>query len=226
MAACLSCCGHRAGVHSAVAICCSHAAAPVSGDTLCLHPANHELQVCFVVRVGSLLAIENFFYTASALQLPRSASLSQLEDAAAQFCLRQWDDTLKQQKPVSHDQTYLYRYCFGSAFVWTLLHDVFKVSPHLQLQFTNTLQRPDGSEVGLDWALGAAVLELSGQAAQARWKQQTYVLTALMTVALLATLMLLAVAIGVAAQSMRARQVSSLNGLWRLTISDLDPIEC
>ena len=37
---------------------------------------------------------------------------------------------------------------------------MLQLPPRQQLQFTNTLKRQDGSEVGLDWALGAAVMLL------------------------------------------------------------------
>ncbi|KAI8465680.1 MAG: nucleoside phosphatase family-domain-containing protein [Monoraphidium minutum] len=120
----------------------------------------------------TLLAIENFYYTAAALSLPAKADLRALEAAAAEFCARPWPDTLagwaatgEALGPAARaahagQQAFLWRYCFGSALVWTLLHDVLRVPPSQALVFTNSLPRGDGAEVGLDWALGAAVCTL------------------------------------------------------------------
>jgi hypothetical protein len=122
---------------------------------------------------ASLLAIENFYYTAAALALPRRADLAALEAAGGRFCSREWRETLANWEAAggalageaaavhaSH-QRYLWRYCFGSAMVWTLLHDVLHVPHSAQLVFANALPRAKGgAEIGLDWALGAALCTL------------------------------------------------------------------
>jgi hypothetical protein len=109
------------------------------------------------------VAIENFYYTAHALQLPPHASPQDLSGAAASFCSRPWQQTLAIHGALDTDKHLLHRYCYGAAVVFTLLQDVLKVPAHTKLHFTNTLQQPGGPEVGLDWALGAAVVHLAAQ---------------------------------------------------------------
>jgi hypothetical protein len=122
----------------------------------------HPVAACFA---GELLAIENFAYTASALSLPSVVSLGDFATAARQFCSRPWPQTLQAHSTQPEQQPYLWRYCFGSAFAWTLLHQVLRISEGQQLHFTNILRRQDGAELGLDWALGAAVLQLANNSA-------------------------------------------------------------
>lgn len=123
---------------------------------------------------ASLLAIENFYYTAVALALPPRTDLGALRSAASSFCARDWQETLASWEgagaaltgdAASHhaaQRPFLWRYCFGSALVWTLLRDVLGVPEDRQLVFTNSMQQLDGAEVGLDWALGAALCTLMG----------------------------------------------------------------
>lgn len=122
------------------------------------------------------MAIENFAYTAHALSLPALATLGDFATAARQFCSRPWPQTLQTHGQEPEQQQYLWRYCFGSAFSWTLLHHVLRISEGQQLHFTNVLQREDGAELGLDWALGAAVLQLANNSAAegARLEQQSH----------------------------------------------------
>jgi len=120
----------------------------------------------------TLLAIENFYYTAIALSLPPKTDLNAFAHAAARFCAREWDDTLLVWRDGAADltgdaaahhlsqQKFLWRYCFGSALVWTLLHDVLRVPAAQPLLFANSMVQRDGAEVGLDWALGAALCTL------------------------------------------------------------------
>lgn len=108
------------------------------------------------------MAIENFAYTAHALNVPEHSSLGEFATAARAFCSRPFPQTLQQHSQQRHQQRFLWRYCFGSAFAWTLLHDVLHLGEGQQLHFTNTLRSSaSGQEVGLDWAVGAAVLLLS-----------------------------------------------------------------
>lgn len=53
---------------------------------------------------------------------------------------------------------------------------MLRISEGQQLHFTNVLQREDGAELGLDWALGAAVLQLANNSAAegARLEQQSH----------------------------------------------------
>jgi hypothetical protein len=98
------------------------------------------------------------------LALPEQASLGDFALAARRFCSKPWPQTLQDHSSEPQQQKYLWRYCFGSAFAWTLLHDVLHLGEGQVVQFANTLISSDGVEVGLDWALGAAVLQLSRSA--------------------------------------------------------------
>ena len=154
--------------------------------------------VCAVCAAGDLLAIENFAYTAHALSLPAIASLGDFATAARQFCSRPWPQTLMAHGQQPEQQQYLWRYCFGSAFAWTLLHEVLRISEGQQLHFTNALVREDGAELGLDWALGAAVLQLANNSAAegGRLEQQRHVQQALLFAAVAATALLTAATAG------------------------------
>eukprot|EP00882_Tetradesmus_deserticola_P006244 GHRQ01006570.1.p1 GENE.GHRQ01006570.1~~GHRQ01006570.1.p1 ORF type:complete len:168 (+),score=39.51 GHRQ01006570.1:3-506(+) len=110
---------------------------------------------------GQLLATENFAYTARALALPEYTSIGEFALAARRFCSKPWPQTLQDHSSEPQQQRYLWRYCFGSAFAWTLLHDVLHLGEGQVVQFANTLEFTRGVGVGLDWALGAAVLQLS-----------------------------------------------------------------
>lgn len=146
------------------------------------------------VAAGELLAIENFAHTAHALSLPAVSSLGDFAAAARQFCSQPWQQTVAAHAQEPEQQQYLWRYCFGSAFAWTLLHRVLHISEAQQLTFTNVLRREDGVEMGLDWALGAAVLKLvdSSAAEGAALLRQQYQQQLLLFAALLATFVLLA----------------------------------
>jgi len=121
---------------------------------------------------AALAATENFYYVARALALPETSSPAELLSAASAFCSRDWRATarLAPSDPASLAQRpFLWRYCFGGALAHALLGDVLRLPPGTPLTFANAVRRKGGGatggeEVGLDWALGAAVLELSGLA--------------------------------------------------------------
>lgn len=161
----------------------------------------HLSMMVVAVLPGDLLAIENFAYTAHALDLPEHSSLGEFGAAARAFCSRPFPQTLQQHSKKPEQQRFLWRYCFGSAFAWTLLHDVLQLGEGQMLHFTNTLHTgATGQEVGLDWALGAAVLLLSksGGSEGALLRQQRLVVQFVLLAAVTATAALLVVA-GVAA---------------------------
>lgn len=150
---------------------------------------------------GQLLAIENFAYTARALALPEQASIGEFASAARRFCAKPWPQTLQDHRSEPQQQRYLWRYCFGSAFAWTLLHDVLRLGEGQIVQFANTLTSSEGVEVGLDWALGAAVLQLSRSASSeqgALVRQQQRVIGVVLVAALAGTAAVLGAA-GIAA---------------------------
>lgn len=166
-----------------------HATGSRSCINHCHRCAPFTSNACLCTAAGDLLAIENFAYTAHALSLPAVASLGDFATAARQFCSRPWPQTLQAHGQEPEQQQYLWRYCFGSAFAWTLLHHVLRIGEGQQLHFTNMLQREDGAELGLDWALGAAVLQLANNSAAegARLEHQRHKAEALLFGAVAAT---------------------------------------
>jgi hypothetical protein len=166
------------------------------------------------VSAGELLAIENFAYTAHALSLPETASLGDFGLAARRFCSKPWPQTLQEFSNEPGQQQYLWKYCFGSAFAWTLLHDVLHLGEGQELHFSNSLISAEaGVAVGLDWALGAAVLLLSSSSSSSaeavllrqQQQMQWYVLLA----ALLGTgALVAAVAVGMLHDSSSSRKAT------------------
>eukprot|EP00879_Flechtneria_rotunda_P023791 GHRR01025190.1.p1 GENE.GHRR01025190.1~~GHRR01025190.1.p1 ORF type:complete len:554 (+),score=179.00 GHRR01025190.1:215-1876(+) len=161
---------------------------------------------------GDLLAIENFAYTAHALALPELCTIGDFASAARQFCSRPWPQTLLALDKEPEQQRYLWRYCFGSAFAWTLLHDVLQLEEGQVVHFTNMLKNREGAVVGLDWALGAAVLQLSssGGSEGALLRQQEQVRKLVLLAALLGTVALLLAAAVAVTGSCSARPRSQL----------------
>lgn len=167
------------------------------------------------------MAIENFAYTARALSLPATASLGEFAAAARQFCSRPWPQTLLEHSQEPEQHAYLWRYCFGSAFAWTLLHQVLQISEGQQLHFTNALMREDGAEVGLDWALGAAVLQLANNSAAdgARLERQRETQQLLLFAAIAATAVLAVWTATMVQGAWRSGRLSQQPTAWLTVVS-------
>eukprot|EP00798_Chlamydomonas_sp_ICE-L_P014093 gene14093-20046_t len=91
---------------------------------------------------GSFVAMENFFWTAKALGMHNEATLQELHDAGHRYCSRHWSSLHAEFSGHIPDQ-YLTRYCFASAYIFSLLH-----------QDANS-----GSDVGMSWVVGAMLVE-------------------------------------------------------------------
>lgn len=125
------------------------------------------------------------------------SSIGDFALAARRFCSKPWPQTLQAHSKEPHKQQYLWRYCFGSAFAWTLLHDVLHLGEGQILHFTNTLKSSEGQDVGLNWAVGAAVLQLSGGASSREGvlvRQQQLVITCVLIASITTTAALLVAA--------------------------------
>ena len=90
--------------------------------------------------------MENFHYTTERLQLPSSASLADIEAAGTAFCRKPWaqlEEELVQGRGVP--EKYVANTCFGSAYIFTLLHDGFHIGrDEKRLVFSNTAKGPAG----------------------------------------------------------------------------------
>ncbi|GLC38951.1 hypothetical protein PLESTB_000464900 [Pleodorina starrii] len=109
---------------------------------------------------GRFVAVENFAWTARALGLPENATLRQLRENGRRYCSTHWSSLHAEFSGHIPDQ-FLVRYCFGAAYILTLLHQGFGLGlDDGRLLFTNTVREGGGgAEVGLNWVLGAAVVD-------------------------------------------------------------------
>ncbi|KAG2499851.1 hypothetical protein HYH03_002142 [Edaphochlamys debaryana] len=109
---------------------------------------------------GRFVAVENFAWTARALGLDAGATLRDLRERGASYCARHWSSLHAEFSGHIPDQ-YLVRYCFGAAYILALLHSGFGMGlDDTRLQWTNTVRdAASGREVGLNWVMGAAVVD-------------------------------------------------------------------
>ncbi|KAG2442008.1 hypothetical protein HYH02_009800 [Chlamydomonas schloesseri] len=110
-----------------------------------------------------IMATEAFHYTISHLQLQPSCSLQALAAAGAAFCARPWAEVereLVQGRGV--DEEHALKLCFGAAYIHTMLSKGFKLSAAeaAHLRFSNWVTRPDGTQVEVNWVLGALLAEV------------------------------------------------------------------
>ncbi|GLI69002.1 hypothetical protein VaNZ11_013540 [Volvox africanus] len=109
---------------------------------------------------GQFVAVENFAWTARALGLPENATLRQLRERGHRYCAKHWSSLHAEFSGHIPDQ-FLVRYCFGAAYILVLLHHGFGLGlDDNRLRWTNTMREGgNGTEVGLNWVLGAAVVD-------------------------------------------------------------------
>ncbi|GIL99459.1 hypothetical protein Vretimale_4620 [Volvox reticuliferus] len=128
---------------------------PGDGDGGCV------LQGSYVPALaGQFVAMENFAWTAKALGLPENATLRQLHECGRRYCAKHWSSLHAEFSGHIPDQ-FLIRYCFGAAYILVLLHHGFGLGlDDDRLRWTNTVREGgNGAEVGLNWVLGAAVVD-------------------------------------------------------------------
>lgn len=112
-----------------------------------------------------LQATESFYYILKHLGLPPNATLGALQAAGRAFCQRPWAEV--QRELVAGQgvaEEYALKVCFGAAWVHALLSKGLALSPReaAHLRFTNTVARPDGTKVEVNWVLGALLVEVVG----------------------------------------------------------------
>ncbi|EFJ51965.1 hypothetical protein VOLCADRAFT_120373 [Volvox carteri f. nagariensis] len=112
------------------------------------------------VLSGRFVAVENFAWTARALGLHENATLRQLRESGHHYCAKHWSSLHAEFSGHIPDQ-FLVRYCFGAAYILALLHSGFGLGlDDGRLWWTNTVREAgEGAEVGLNWVLGAAVVD-------------------------------------------------------------------
>ncbi|KAK8941636.1 putative apyrase 6 [Platanthera guangdongensis] len=121
---------------------------------------NCRIGSAFVPKLhGKLIATENFFHTSKFFGLGPSSFISDLILAGEQFCEEDWSELRRKYHAVEEED--LLRYCFSSAYIVALLHDILGIATNdTRVVFANQV-----GEVPLDWALGAFIVQKTAEAA-------------------------------------------------------------
>ena len=101
--------------------------------------------------VGDFVAFSAFAYTAEFLGLDSQLTLATLRDAGREYCRTPWREVAADCEPDCNEE-WLNRYCFSSAYIVTLLHEVYGFPLDQQILISNELEGAD-----IDWTLGAMV---------------------------------------------------------------------
>ncbi|XP_062211410.1 probable apyrase 6 [Phragmites australis] len=103
---------------------------------------------------GHFLATENFYFTSKFFGLKQSSSLSDFVLAGEQFCKQDFS-TLRKKYPNQSDEAFS-RYCFSSAYIVALLHDILGVPlDDKRIEYSNQV-----GDVQVEWALGAFIAHM------------------------------------------------------------------
>ncbi|KAI0511973.1 hypothetical protein KFK09_012607 [Dendrobium nobile] len=102
---------------------------------------------------GKHFSTQNFFFTSELFGLTPRTSLLDVEKAGQHYCEDHWSK-LKQEH-FGIDEADLLKYCFSSAFIVALLHDILGISlDEKRIGFMNPVE-----SVPHDWTLGAFILQ-------------------------------------------------------------------
>ncbi|GBF90831.1 apyrase-like [Raphidocelis subcapitata] len=113
---------------------------------------------------GPIIGIDNFYYTARALQLkPGKVKLSDYEAAAKKFCAKDWAAIRREfLKHSTGTDTYALQVCFATAHVLGVLRDGFGFNSSTGVILSHDVKTPKGSVFNPSWALGALLVEVLG----------------------------------------------------------------
>jgi hypothetical protein len=104
---------------------------------------------------GDFVAFSAFAYNTGFLGLGSELTLEQLAAAGRKYCRRSWEEVTAEcretQNPGCREE-WLNRYCFASAYIVSLLHEVYGFPMDQVITSTNELAGAD-----IDWTLGAMV---------------------------------------------------------------------
>ncbi|XP_028758020.1 probable apyrase 6 [Neltuma alba] len=107
----------------------------------------------FLELSGVQISSGDFFYTSEFFGMVPRASLSELEAAGQHYCQDHWDALKIQHNEI--DDLDLSKYCFSSAYMVALMHDVFGVSmEEKRIGFGNRK-----GTFHIDWTLGSFLVE-------------------------------------------------------------------
>ncbi|KAF7831555.1 putative apyrase 6 [Senna tora] len=118
----------------------------------CQHPPC-DFTTSFHELSGEQVSSGTFLYTSEVFGMVPRASLSELEAAGQHYCEDHWDALKNQHNEI--DDLELAKYCFSSAFMVALLHDVFGMSmEEKRVGFGNQKK-----SFHVDWTLGSFIIE-------------------------------------------------------------------
>ena len=104
---------------------------------------------------GDFVGFSAFAYTTDFLGLDSELTLAELRAAGKAFCRTSWPEATARCKSNPRPgckEEWLNRYCFASAYIVSLLHEVYGLPMHQQITSTNELAGAD-----IDWTLGVMV---------------------------------------------------------------------
>ncbi|XP_068494625.1 probable apyrase 6 isoform X1 [Phaseolus vulgaris] len=121
----------------------------------CLHPPC-KITSSFFQLLGEQVS-ESFLYTSEILRMAPRTSLFQLEEAGRHYCEDHWDTLKDQHNEI--DYVDLLQYCFSSAYMLALLHDVLGIA--MEEKSVGFGNQKINSHV--DWTLGSFIVETMGE---------------------------------------------------------------
>ncbi|XP_027344744.1 probable apyrase 6 [Abrus precatorius] len=118
----------------------------------CLHPPC-KITSSFYESLGEQVSSRSFLYTSEILRMAPGTSLFELGAAGQHYCENHWDALKDQHNEI--DYLDLLKYCFSSAYMLALLHDVLGIAvEEKRIGFGN---QKIYSHV--DWTLGSFLIE-------------------------------------------------------------------
>ncbi len=103
----------------------------------------------------NFVAFSAYAYNTDFLGLGPELTPAQLAAAGRQYCRRSWQEVTaecRETRSPGCREEWLNRYCFASAYIVTLLHDVYGLPMNRRFTSSNELAGAD-----IDWTLGAMV---------------------------------------------------------------------
>ena len=106
---------------------------------------------------GAFLATENFFYTGEFFRLQADAMPIEFERVGKAFCSESWDSVLKRYNEVPEKD--LLKYCFSTSYIGAMINNLGFAKTSTEVRFSNTVTNQEGVSSGVDWPLGALLVE-------------------------------------------------------------------
>ena len=106
---------------------------------------------------GAFLATENFFYTGEFFRLRADAPPIEFERVGKAYCSESWDSVQKRYNEVPEKD--LLKYCFSTSYIGAMLNNLGFAKTSTGVRFSNTVTNQEGVSSGVDWPLGALLVE-------------------------------------------------------------------